>query len=155
RARGSAAATAADHREHERALAALARDALAVEESVGAGRSAAVASLYRRLARFIGENFVHMDDEECKNNAVLWRHYSDAELVALEQAIVASLTPEQKALSARWMVPVLNAHERAALLIQARRSTPAEAFAGLLASLRPHLTDLDWRKLSDALVAAA
>src|SRR5262249_39180332 len=62
RAGGSAAATAADHREHERALAALARDALAVEESVGAGRSAAVASLYRRLARFIGENFVHMDD---------------------------------------------------------------------------------------------
>ena len=57
-------------------------------------RATAVAELQRFLAQFVAENLTHMNVEESWNNAVLWETHSDAELIAIEQAIVASLSPE-------------------------------------------------------------
>ena len=35
---------------------------------------------YRRLSRFVAENFEHMLVEETRHNAALWELYTDAEL---------------------------------------------------------------------------
>ena len=151
RRRGSTAHTAHDHKAHVRAFEQLELDVRAVAENTAAARAVAITRLYRNLAVFIAENFVHMQIEETENNAVLWATYSDAELMALQQAIVASLSPEQHGAFLRWMAPYLTPAERAVLFVNMKRNAPAQVFGNILAMLKPYLGVRDWSKLMAAL----
>jgi hypothetical protein len=146
RAPGSAAAIAGEHEEHVQAIERLQALLAAVP-----GDPAAAQALYRALSAFVAENFEHMQREESLHNAVLWAHYDDGELHALEQRIVDSLAPDEAALSMRWMLPHMTPAERAALLGGMRQGAPAEAFDQVLSLIRPLLGGRDWRKLSLAL----
>jgi Hemerythrin HHE cation binding domain len=146
RAPGSAATIETEHAHHVAALDEL--DALGARI---AGDAAAAQALYRKLAAFVGENFEHMQREETDHNAVLWATHTDAELAAIEQRIVASLSPEEAQLSMRWMLPHVTPAERAGLLGGMRAHAPAEVFDGILSSIRPLLGGRDWRKLALAL----
>jgi len=46
------------------------------------------------------------------------------------------------------MLPVLSPAERAQVLSAIESTLPREAFAGVLAMLRPRLSDANWRKLT-------
>lgn len=148
---GSAARTAGDHVHHVAAIAQLRGLADALDAGAGAARAQAAAALYRALALFVADNLEHMNVEETQNNAVLWAEYTDEEIRAIEQRIVASHTPDELAAALRWMVPSMAPVERANLLGGIARSAPREAFEGLLASLKRHLSARDWFKLTAAL----
>ncbi|MCX7892287.1 MAG: hypothetical protein N2544_07980 [Burkholderiales bacterium] len=150
----SAAHTADDHLDHEHAIARLEDAAREVEASHGALRADALLALYRRLALFVAENLVHMQVEETENNAVLWAEYSDAEIDAVHDAILASLAPEKKAAFMRWIIPSVNAAERAAMFSAMRRKAPPEAVDAMLALARRHLPERDWVKLMAAIAPA-
>jgi hypothetical protein len=101
-----------------------------------------------------------MHVEETAHNAVLWAHYTDAELAAIHEALVASIPPEEMMLVARWMLPSVGAAERLGMLLDMRSKAPPPAFAAVLETIRPHLSAGDWSKLArglalDAEVAAA
>jgi hypothetical protein len=145
---GSAETTAGDHVHHIAACQRLAALADALERRPGEARAF---ELYRYLALFVAENLTHMHIEETENNAVLQRAYTDAELIAIEQAIVASLTPQEQGLTMRWMIPAMNPEERAEMLLGALANMPAQAFDGMLGALKPHLPERDWDKLMLAL----
>lgn len=148
---GSSELTAADHGHHVVACEKLLAFADAAELADGAARDAAILQLYRYLALFVGENLTHMNIEETENNATLWATYADTELIEIEQAIVTSLSPEEKMASARWMVPALNPEERAELLKGMMQAAPKPVFDRMLAQIEPHLSDTDWDKLMLAL----
>jgi hypothetical protein len=122
-----------------------------VEHSAADARVAAVLALYRRLALFVAENLNHMHVEETENNAALWATYSDSELAAIEQGLVAAIPPERKAMFLRWMVPAAAPAERAAMLTKLQLGAPAGAFEAVLAIVKPHLSGRDWSKLMAAL----
>ena len=151
RRRGASSRTAQDHVGHERAFGEIETGVRAVETASDATRTAVAAKLYRHLAVFVAENFAHMEIEEAENNAVLWATHTDAELLAVEQAIVASISPEQKAIMLRWMAPSLTPCERARLFTGLKRGVPDEVFAGMLALVKPHLGKREWSKLMAAL----
>ena len=148
---GSCAEIALEHAHHERSIAALEEAARGLEQTAGEARAAASLGLYRAVALFVAENFEHMHVEETAMNALLWEAYDDAELVAIERAIVASIPPAQAMVVARWMLPALGAAERAAKLSAMQANAPREAFAGVLAMLRKNLSERDWYKLGAAL----
>src|SRR5262245_43976360 len=79
---GSSRSTADEHLDHERAFDTLSADVLAIERSEAEARSAALATLYQRLALFVADNYTHMFEEETHNQSVLWEHYTDQELEA-------------------------------------------------------------------------
>jgi hypothetical protein len=147
RAPGSASQTLGDHAHHKTDFEALDAAVAAVEMATPGTRQGPALALYRSLALFVGENFVHMHVEETANNEVLWRTHSDAEIIAIEQAIVAALTPEQKPRSLRWMLTAISPAARAEILGMLRHALPPQALAGILAMIRPHLSDSHWRKL--------
>jgi len=151
RAPASSAATALDHVHHEQSLAALEATIRAVEGATGSARVAAALRLYRQLALFVAENFQHMQVEETENHAVLTAHYNEAEVFAIEQAIVGSLAPEEKMTVMRWMAPAAAPHERAALLSGMQQNAPRPAFEAVLGLVKPHLTDREWAKLGAAI----
>ena len=148
---GSTAKIALEHVHHERSIAALEEAARELEQVADEARAAAALALYRALALFIAENFEHMHVEETAMNALLWEAYDDAELAGIERAIVASIAPAQATLVARWMLPALDSAERAAKLALMQANAPREAFAGVLAMLKQHLSERDWYKLGAAL----
>ena len=151
RAPGSAGVVAQEHVEHEHHIAHLAASVERLRALPAGARPAAAAQLYRELAGFIAENFLHMNFEETRHNAVLWAHYSDAELMEIHDALVASIPPDEMMLVLRWMVPFLNPAERAGVLQGMRANAPAPVFQAVLDTVRPHLTDREWEKLARAL----
>ncbi len=152
---GSSGRIAAEHVEHQAAIAQLRQ---AVDALCAAGCAASQAEsalrLYRQLALFVAENFAHMHIEETQHNHVLWACYGDEELRALEGAIVASLPPAENLLIMRWMIPAMTPAERAELLGGIQAAAPAPVFSAVLEAVRPHLGRQDWAKLSRALAPA-
>jgi hypothetical protein len=151
RAPGASGAIAHEHEEHLRHIAHLAGLAAALQAQPPAGRMGAAQNLYRELALFIAENFQHMHVEETAHNAVLWMRYTDAELAAIHDALVASIPPDEMMFVARWLVPFMNPAERAGMLADMRAKAPAPAFAAVLDTVRPHLSAVEWGKLERAL----
>jgi len=148
---GSSTRTAHEHEQHVHTIGALEAQVERVESVSGPARMDAVGRLYRALALFVAENFEHMHVEETENNQALWDAYSDAELIGIQDALVASVAPQEMAEVMRWMVPSATPFERAVLLGDVQRKVPAEAFSAVLDIVRPHLAGRDWDKLMHAL----
>ena len=155
RAPGASGVIAHEHEEHDVEIRALADATTALLNVDPAARAADALALYRRLALFVAHNFEHMHVEETAHNAVLWARYSDAELVALHDALIASIPPEEMMFAIRWIVPFMNPQERAAMLSDMRVHAPAPAFAAALDLVRPHLSEREWDKLAASLGTAA
>ncbi len=152
RAPGASDAVAHEHVEH---LAHIARLKAAVQ-SMGtatgkADLAAAALDLYRQLALFTAENFRHMHAEETAHNAVLWARYTDAELQAIHDRLVASIPPAEMMHTLRWLVPAMNPAERTEMLSGMQAHAPAPAFAATMDMVRPHLTQSEWAKLTRSL----
>jgi hypothetical protein len=151
RAPGSSSVIAHDHGEHEREIQELANATTALLNCDPAARAADVLALYRRLSLFVAHNFEHMHVEETAHNAVLWARYTDAELVALHNALVASIPPEEMMFVLRWLLPFMNPAERAEMMADMQAHAPAPAFQAALDVARPHLSEREWAKLMNAL----
>lgn len=123
-----------------------------LEQGSPTDKEQVAAKLYRKLALFVADNLAHMHEEETENNAVLWQHYSDAEIQAIEQALVASISPQQNAEVMYWMLPAINHGERQEFLLGMREHAPALVFQGVMDIARQHLKRDDWSKLQFALV---
>jgi hypothetical protein len=152
---GSAAQAATEHQHHAWAINRLEELADTVERTQGQARQAATEELYRYLALFMAENLVHMNLEETAHNKVLWATHTDAELIGIEQAIVASLTPQESMATMRWMMPAMNASERAGKLEGIRRHAPVPVFDAVMAVAKAHLPGTEWNKLLQALAEPA
>lgn len=146
-------ATAADH-EHEhhmRDIEALEAQTFTIRRLPVLRREDAVTALYKALAVFVAANLEHMAMEEREHNRILWDTHSDQEIMAIEQAIVASQSPEDGQRALRWMLTAMQPTERAGFLSVLRQSAPVEVFEGLLQMLRAHLSERELIKLYAAL----
>ena len=151
RAPGASARIAHEHDDHLHHISSLKQQVAVLCASESAGAPALAQQLYLALTLFVAENFQHMHMEETAHNAVLWARYTDAELVDIHNALVASIPPADMLFSLRWLVPYMNPAERAGLLLDIQAHAPAPAFAAALDVVRPHLTHMEWAKLSRAL----
>ncbi|UUZ72681.1 hemerythrin domain-containing protein [Polaromonas sp. P1(28)-8] len=151
RAPGASEVIAHEHEEHERHIGELSGLACALLKIEAKQRASATLELYRQLALFIASNFQHMHVEETAHNAVLWSRYTDAELAELHAALVASIPPQEMMYVVRWLVPFMNPAERIAMMADMRAHAPAPAFAAALDTVRPHLSDREWAKLTRGL----
>src|SRR4029079_8063014 len=123
----------------------------AARAGAGAGAAERLAlRLYRHLALFVAENFQHMHIEETVHNALLWQHYSDAELGALHGRLMASIPPQEHLLVARWMLAASTPAEREMIAGAAKAQMPPEALLGVMSVVRPHIDDAGWAKLAAA-----
>ena len=151
RAAGASDAVAHDHEEHREHIVQLRALAQALRTARPGAATVIAHQLYGQVALFVAENFRHMHVEETAHNAVLWARYTDAELIALHDELVASIPPEQMMRIARWLVPAMNPAERLGLLRDVRSKAPGPAFEAMLEVARPHLTAGEWAKLARGL----
>lgn len=148
---GTSSQIAGEHEEHIRHLDQLRAQTAALLKAPVTARASATLALYRALSQFMAENFEHMLYEESVHNAALWAAYSDAELLAIHDALVASIPPEKMMGIVRWMVPFMNPAERLAMMAGMQAHAPAPAFTAALDVVRPHLSNVEWAKLTRGL----
>jgi hypothetical protein len=137
-----------EHEEHLQSIAELRDEAAALRAAPAAARATLALRLYRHLALFVAANFQHMHIEETAHNAALWAHYSDAELMQLHGRLMSAIDPREHLLVARWMLPALTPAERCAVVGGMKAEAPPEAFLGLMAQVRPHLSCQTWTQLA-------
>jgi hypothetical protein len=151
---GSAGETGADHERQRVVLRELRRQADQVAGAAGAPRTVTAHALYQHLSLFVAENLAHMHEEETANNAALWAEFTDDELAAIHDRIVASIDAQEMAQVIRWMAPSLTPYERSTLFGALQAKAPAEVFHRLLDAARPHLAPREWNRLVFGIAAA-
>lgn len=148
---GSTAGTAADHLHHAHTVAALLQACDMLSTGAAVERLAAWQRLQHGLAQFTGDNLLHMETEETANNAVLQSCYSDDEILALHQQIVAAIPPMKMAVGMRWMLVGSSPAERTRLMAGLRADAPPPAFDAMLELARECLDSAGWNKLAASL----
>jgi Hemerythrin HHE cation binding domain len=86
-------------------------DECAPAERVSLGRR-----LHGLVGSFLAEYLRHMEREEGETNRMLWAHFSDEQLGAMQGRIISAIEPARLAQWMELILPELNASERAALL---------------------------------------
>lgn len=140
-----------EHEHHRADLRTLRGHLDAVSIATDDHRDLALQQLYQALALFVATNLTHMHQEETELNAILWTHYSDAELMALHGALVASIAPPEMMRAMRWMLPAISHAERVEMLGDMQAKAPPPAFAAVLDLARQVLSTPDWASLCRAL----
>jgi len=64
---------------------------------------------------------------------------------------MASISPQEHLLVARWMLPASTPAERAMVVGAAKAQMPPEALLGVMSVVRPHLDGTGWAKLAAAI----
>jgi hypothetical protein len=88
--------------------------------------------LYLGLASFTAEYLQHQEFEEFEVMVMLSQHLTFDELLAMDNAIVASVEPDMMARCAALMLPAMNIEDQTDLFEGARNGVPPEVFQGML-----------------------
>ena len=67
-------------------------------------RESAATAVFYALNDFIAFNLYHMNKEETILLPLLWKHFSDAEILGMQDNILASINPEILMEESRWMM---------------------------------------------------
>lgn len=136
------------HEDHHAAFKLLEHRIVAVETAAAAGRAEAGRALYLAFAAYIADDFAHMHEEETVTAPVLWQHFSDEELLAIEMRIISSLPPEENMAFTRMMLPAMNPAQRAMMVGGMLEAMPREVFAAVVEfAIRPSLSEADFHAL--------
>ena len=148
---GNPLQTADDHQEHEMEIRELLRKIAVIKNLHGKEKASALHAFYAVFSLFVAENFIHMRIEETHNAQLLWKHFSDEEIHAIEQKIVSSLSPEENLLGLLMVLPNITHSERILFLQGFRQAVSTEIFGATVSVLKPLLSNKDWRKLNQGL----
>ena len=102
----------------------------AIEAPAGQAR-VEMQRLYVELASFTSAYLAHQDLEERVVNPTLERLIGPEGMLAIHQAIIASIPPDQMASSLALMLPAMNNDDRTELLGGMQAGAPPEVFAGV------------------------
>ena len=139
------------HPELDRRVEELRGLAAEVQVTGGTRARAAVHSLYLELASFTSAYLEHQNFEERRCMYALADAISVEELAAVEQAIVASVPPEDMPATLSLMFPAMNIDDRVEMLVGMRAGMPLPVFAGVLALAESVLTPETWKATTDRL----
>ena len=111
--------------------------------------------LYKTFVQFMVFNLEHMSKEENILNKILWRYYSDEEILSIQKNILAGLTPWSATNSTRWMMRGLNNAEIVSWLKSVEESAPEAAFQKLFAIAERELPERRFSHVLESLTDEA
>ena len=107
--------------------------------------------LSKTFIQFMVFNLEHMAKEENILNKILWRYYSDEEILVIQHEIVASLSPWSAKTGSLWMMRGLNNPEIVRWLRTVEDSAPESVFQNLFATAERELPEHRFRQVLEAL----
>ena len=143
-----AARIAVEHPQLEQQMATLEVVADRAANAVGDARRTAAHRLYLGLASFTSDYLAHQAVEELEVMPGLAKVIGVPELIALNEAIVASIPPEQMVQTLPLMMQQMNVDDRSEMLGGMKMGAPPEVFAGLSGLIRSTLAPEDWNPVA-------
>ena len=132
--------------ERLRGLLAVYHHAIKTEVKIETGQA-----INQAFIDFMIFNLEHMAKEETMLNKVLWRYYSDAEILAINQRIVASIPPQEIAITSAWMMRGMSNTEISAWLKEVEEKAPEPVFTQLFSIAEKELPNNRFRKVQENL----
>lgn len=108
---------------------------------------------YMALNHFQSGYLMHMLGEEEETQRMLWKHFTDAELIEMRKQIIARISPISMLNWYRFSAPAMSHEGRVAWLTAAKAGAPAPFFEQVMETLEGVLTGQDFRRLQQALSA--
>ena len=96
-------------------------------------------AISKAFTTFLIGNLQQMAKEELVLNQALWQHYTDAEIMQLNQTIMANIPAEEKAMTAQWMMRGINNQEAISWLKMTKRHAPEAEFWNVYALTKTEL----------------
>jgi len=112
------------------------RNASFAEERINAG-----SAISKNFVEFMVFNLEHMAKEEIVLNNALWLHYSDVEILKIQQRLVASIPAHEAAASAVWMLKGGNNRDIVGWMAGVKNNAPAFVFEQLLTMAKAELSE--------------
>jgi hypothetical protein len=141
-----------EHFEHIEEIDFIRNEVTRIRGVANEHRATETHRLYLHVTHFVADNLKHMRYEELEHNAVLWAKYSDAELMAIEQRIIANVAPAEMMAILSVAIPAQTHQERVGMLLGMKQSEmPREAFTAVVQIARERLATRDWDKLARAI----
>ena len=103
--------------------------------------------MYSLFNTFIGSYLAHLDQEETVLEKALLDHFTDQELMVMEQEIMGSVPPQRMG---EWLPMIcanLNADELTGMLGGMKASAPPQVVEGLLKLAEQAMPAGTWRKV--------
>lgn len=107
--------------------------------------------LTKSFVAFMVFNLTHMAKEEDVINKILWRYYTDEEIIGIHQNIVAGITPKVLQTSAKWMIKGMSNPEIVEWMKAVEQTAPEPVFQGLFATAESELSDERFRQVLEGL----
>ena len=104
--------------------------------------------MYLGFASFTSAYLQHQEFEETQVMPALAAKVGVEELLALNHAIVASVTPDEMRRAAPLMLGAMNVEDRVELLGGAQAGAPPEVFAGMLGLTRSVISPADYAQVA-------
>jgi hypothetical protein len=139
---------AADHERLEARMVELRGQVGRAASAPAAEQRPRVHLAYRELAAFTSAYLAHQDLEERQVMPALAAVMPVEDVIAVDQAIVASIPPDQMAIGLGLMLPAMNIEDRVELLGGMQAGAPPEVFAGVWALAGSLLTPADHAALA-------
>jgi hypothetical protein len=113
------------------------------------------ASLGHSFVEFMIFNLQHMAKEESILNNLLWKYYSDEELLSVSKKLVASIPAEEVNYTSGWMMKGLSNDEIIAWLRNVERNAPPFVFRQLFTTAEKELEQFRFRKIMEGITEDA
>ncbi|SKA16503.1 hemerythrin domain-containing protein [Sediminibacterium ginsengisoli] len=114
----------------------------------GTDKELAGRKLFYALNDFIAFNLYHMNKEEQQLLEVLWKHFTDAEMLEMEHRIVAAIKPEVLMEESRWMMRGLSNPEIAEWLGAVKQGAPEFVYQTYKQMAAEELSDERYKALA-------
>jgi len=98
---------------------------------------------------FVAFNLIHMNMEEHVINEVLWKNYTDEQLMAINKDIVKSVPGDEMMFSLQWMIKGISNMQLAQLLSNLRTEMPEDAFESVFYIARNSLPTQRWEEVKE------
>ena len=116
------------------------------EEKINCG-----SAIVKSLTDFLVFNLVHMGKEEIYINQALWKHYTDGQIIAANQQLVASIPPAELMANARWMLRAISNNDAIGWLKNIKQTAPAPVFNNLMQLAKEELSELRFAIIQEEL----
>lgn len=146
---GATTANAEEHEMIEQEQAKLEQifEELIAQARSGASVDALAEQFYLALNHFHSGYLMHMLGEEEETQRLLWKHFTDTELLELRGRIIARISPVSMLNWYRFAAPAMSHQGRLMWLKGAKAGAPAPFFTQIMETLEVVLPSADFQKL--------
>jgi hemerythrin HHE cation binding domain-containing protein len=118
------------------------------EEQVACG-----SAIIKSFVEFLVFNLEHMAKEEMLLNQALWQHYTDEQILDIQQKLQATILPAEMQSAAKWMMRSISNADAIDWLKKVRQTAPEFIYRNLLNIANEELSEMRFAILHDALEA--